>query len=157
MSFRSQDEPYYLEVLCIHYHACDQKGTQFCLTIAGAMLAQLLIRRVSSKQIAITENAFWRCTIASKCCSLSPVKDRTSQACRTALDLHTFAYRIHSARGSPIRTEISPLMKGFESSFAGNASHISLSGLSLHSFCLCFQISDCCPIVVTFLTETFVN
>lgn len=115
-----------------------RKGTQFCLTVAGAMLAQLLIRRVGSKQIAFTENAFWRCSIASKCYSLSPVKDRTSQVCRTALNLHTFAYRIQSATGSLNRTEISPLMKGFVSSFKGNA-----LWLSLHCLCICFQMPDC--------------
>lgn len=91
------------------------------------MLGQLLIRRISSKQIAFTENAFWRRSIASKCYSLSPVKERTSRACRTVLDLHTFAYRIHSARCLPHRTGNSPLMKGFVSSFKGTASTIFAS------------------------------
>lgn len=127
MSVRSEDATYYLEVLSMHYHACDQKGTQFWLTVAGAMLAQLLIRRVTSKQIAVAENGLWHCSIASKCSSLSPLKDRTSQACRTARDLHAFAYRIHSTTCAAKRTEESTLLKGIVSFFAGKGfSHCQL-------------------------------
>lgn len=128
MSFRSRDSTCHVEVACTHYHACDQKGTQPCVTDAGAMLAQLLIKRVSSKQIAITANAFWRCTTTSTYCSYSSVKEATSQARCTARKLHTFAYKIQPTMSLPIRTETSPLIKGYASSFAGNAPYKLLSG-----------------------------
>ncbi|KAG0617075.1 hypothetical protein M758_5G161400 [Ceratodon purpureus] len=81
------------------------------------MLAQLLIRRVSSKQTAISANVLLRCTsTSSKCCPCSPVKETTSRASRTTRELHTFVYKIQPRMGLPIR----PLMKGYASSFAGN-------------------------------------
>ena len=128
MSFRSRDSTCYLEVAYIHYHSCDCKSTQPCVIDAGAMLAQLLIRRASSKQVAITANAFWRCTTStSKCCSCPPVKDTPSRASRTTRELHTFAYKIQPTMVLPMLVEISPLMKGYVSPFAGNAPYKLLS------------------------------
>lgn len=142
MSFRSQDLTCYVEVVCIHYHTCDQKGTWPCVIDTCTMLAQFLIRRISSKQIAIVPNTIWHCTTTTNSRSCLPFKDKISGAC-CSIQLRTFVYKIQSSKGLFICNETSPLMKGCVKSFRGNHLNKLLSGSRFHHLLLCFQMLDC--------------